>query len=218
MSEHLTVVVIDDHPLFREGVALTLRAENIEVVGQGETAEEAVRLTTELLPDIVLLDIDIPGGGLTAAQTIANCCPVSRIVILTGSEDEDNLLAALRTGSRAYVLKGVAARELVRILRGVAAGESYVTPNLAAGLLLELTGKAPGGRLPTSPLDELNERERVILEHVAAGASNKEIAYQLHLSDKTVKHYVTNILQKLQVRNRVEAAILAQKTLGTGNR
>ncbi len=218
MSDHLTVVVIDDHPLFREGVAQTLRAESIEVAGQGATAEEAVRLTTELLPDILLLDIDIPGGGLNAAQVIAACCPITRIVILTGSEDEDNVLAALRAGARAYTLKGVAARELIRIVRGVAAGESYITPTLAAGLLLELTGKAPGARPPTSPLDELTERERAILERVAAGASNKEIAAELHLSDKTIEHYVTNILQKLHVRNRVEAAILVQKTLGPGSK
>ena len=218
MVDRLTVVVVDDHPLFREGVAQTLQAEGIEVLGQGGTAAEAVRLAYEWLPDVLLLDIDIPGGGLNAALEVAQSCPVTKIVMLTVSEEEDNLIAALRAGARAYVLKGVAARELVRILGSVAAGESYVTPTLAASLLLVMTGGKSGARPPASPLDELSEREQQILELVAAGSSNKEIGLQLHLSEKTVKHHMTNILQKLQVRNRVEAALLAQKAARQGPR
>jgi DNA-binding NarL/FixJ family response regulator len=213
MSEKILVAIVDDHPLFREGVVHTLRAErDIEVVGQGTTAEDALCLAQNLLPDIMLLDINIPGGGLTAAQTIAVACPVVKIVMLTVSEEDDDVLAALKAGARAYVLKGVPARELVRILRAVYAGETYVTPTLAASLLLEMKGSTlEPSRPTTSPLDELTDRERQILELVATGCSNKEVAHQLHLSEKTVKHYMTNILQKLQVRNRVEAALLAQK-------
>ena len=122
---------------------------------------------------------------------------------------EEDVTAALRAGARAYVLKGVAARELVRILRDVAAGEVYVTPSLAANLLFELTSGG-ASRQTASPLDELTEREREILELVAGGDSNKEIAARLYLSEKTVKHHMTNILQKLQVRNRVEAALMAR--------
>jgi DNA-binding NarL/FixJ family response regulator len=213
MSEKIQIVIVDDHPLFREGVAHTLRAEpGLEVVGQGANMEDAVRLACDLLPDIILLDIDMPGGGLHAAQAIAAACPVTRIVMLTVSEDEEHVLGALRAGARAYILKGISARELISILRAVWAGEGYVSPTLAASLLSEMTGTVPGGRLPGSPLDELTERERQILECIAAGLSNKEIGHQLHLSEKTVKHYVTNILQKLHVRNRVEAALLAQKS------
>ena len=213
MSEKIQIVIVDDHPLFREGVAHTLRAEpGLEVVGQGANMEDAVRLACDLLPDIILLDIDMPGGGLHAAQAIAAACPVTRIVMLTVSEDEEHVLGALRAGARAYILKGISARELISILRAVWAGEGYVSPTLAASLLSEMTGTVPGGRPPGSPLDDLTERERQILECIAAGLSNKEIGHQLHLSEKTVKHYVTNILQKLHVRNRVEAALLAQKS------
>jgi DNA-binding NarL/FixJ family response regulator len=145
--------------------------------------------------EVILLDIDMPGSGLEAARTIANEFPVTRIVILTASEDDDHLIAALRTGARAYILKGVAARELLRILRSVAAGESYVPPALAASLLLEI--HEPGGqsRKPENPINELTERERDILEGLAAGLSNKEIGQKLFISEKTVKHYMTNIIK-----------------------
>jgi len=211
MSDKIRTVIVDDHPLFREGVANTLRAEpDIEIVGQGDSAEEAIRLTCDLVPDIMLLDIDIPGGGLHAAQSIVAACPVTKIAVLTVSVDEQHLVAALKAGVRAYILKGVGARELVRIVRAVSAGEVYVTPTLATSLLFEMAGALPESRRPSSPLDVLTERECQILEGVAAALSNKEIGQQLCLSEQTVKHYVTNILQKLHAHNRVEAALLAQ--------
>ena len=210
MSDPLHVAIVDDHPLFREGVVHTLSMQpDIEIVGEGESAADAVRIAGERLPDVILLDVSMPGGGLNAVRQIANDYPVVKIVMLTVSEEEDDVTAALRAGARAYVLKGVAARELVRILRAVAAGEVYVTPALASNLLFGLSGGS-GSRQSPNPLDELTERERQILELVAGGDSNKEIAYQLHLSEKTVKHHMTNILQKLQVRNRVEAALMAR--------
>lgn len=210
----LRVVVVDDHAVLREGLAAILGEEaDIEVVGQGGTAEDAVRLARSLLPHLILLDLDMPGGGLEAAQTIAKECPATRIVVLTALEEEDQLLAALKAGVRAYVLKGVAARELLRILRAVAAGESYVPPGLAAGLLMEMQAPGSGpGKAPGDLLDGLTGREREVLEGLAEGLSNKEIGQRLFLSEKTVKHYITGILQKLQVRNRVEAALLAQRS------
>jgi two-component system nitrate/nitrite response regulator NarL len=210
MPEPLHVAIVDDHPLFREGVAHILSAQpDIEVVAEGESAADAIRIAAESIPDIMLLDVSMPGDGLNAVREIATSYPVISLVMLTVSEEEDVVTAALRAGARAYVLKGVAARELVRILRSVAAGEVYVTPSLAASLLFELTG-GRSGSTPPSPLEGLTERERQILERVAAGDSNKEIGAQLHLSEKTVKHHMTNILQKLQVRNRVEAALMAR--------
>lgn len=213
-TEMLHVVIIDDHALFREGLASILEAEpEIEVVGQGGSAEDALRLTRELLPEIILLDIDMPGGGLKAAQKIAEDFPVTRIVVLTASEEDDHLIAALRAGAQAYILKGVAARELVRILHAAANGESYVPPALAAGLLLEMhEAGSHSTKAQDNPMKDLTERELEILQGIAAGLTNKEIAGNLFLSEKTVKHYITNILQKLHVRNRVEAALLAQKS------
>jgi DNA-binding NarL/FixJ family response regulator len=213
-ADKLHVVIVDDHALFREGLETILGAEaDIDVVGQGGTAQEAVSLAQDLLPEIILLDIDMPGGGLEAARVIATDCPVTKIVILTASEEDDHLIAALKIGARAFILKGVAARELLRILRAVAGGESYVPPALAASLLLEMHEPAATSRQVTNnPINDLTEREREILENLAGGLSNKEIGEKLFLSEKTVKHYMTNILQKLQVRNRVEAALMAQRT------
>ena len=219
MSDNIHVVLVDDHPLFREGVAHILRAEpDIEIVGQGATADDALRLACTLLPDLILLDISLPGGGLQAAQLIAGACPVTRIVMLTVSEQEDHVLTALKGGARAYILKGVPARELVSIVRAVYAGQSYVTPALAAGLLAEMRPPVTSGARALSPLDELTVREQQILEGLAGGLSNREIGAQLHLAEKTVKHYMTNILQKLQVRNRVEAALLVARSEKPGGR
>ena len=210
MAETLQVAIVDDHPLFREGVAHTLQAQpNVEIVGEGASAADAIRIASERLPDVMLLDVSMPGGGLNAVREIATAFPVIKVVVLTVSEQEDDVTAALNAGARAYVLKGVAARELVSILRAVASGEVYVTPSLAASLLFELTSNRASAQA-SNPLDDLTDRERQILERVAAGDSNKEVGAQLHLTEKTVKHHMTNILQKLHVRNRVEAALLAR--------
>lgn len=210
MSESLQVAIVDDHPLFREGVAHILGAQpDIEIVAEGESAADAVRIAAEQMPDILLLDVSMPGGGLQAVREIAAAYPVIKVVMLTVSEEEDDVTAALRAGARGYILKGVPGRELVRIIRAVSAGEVYVTPSLAASLLFELTNPRRDVAAP-SPLEGLTEREREILELVAAGQSNKEVGAQLFISEKTVKHHMTNILQKLQVRNRVEAALLAR--------
>jgi DNA-binding NarL/FixJ family response regulator len=209
--DKIRLVIVDDHSIFREGLLSVLSTEpDIEIVGEGASAEDALRLARELLPDIIFLDISMPGGGLNAAQSIVENYPVVKIIILTGSEGEAHVLTALKTGARAYVLKGVAARELVNILHMVQSGEIYVTPTLAASLLSEMTA-GPRNDPSESTFKKLTEREHEILALIAAGTSNKEIALQLHLTEKTVKHYVTNILQKLQVQNRVQAAILALK-------
>jgi two-component system, NarL family, nitrate/nitrite response regulator NarL len=213
MSEPIRVVVADDHPLFREGVITSVRSmPDLEVIGQAENADEVVRLVREEVPDVVLLDVTMPGGGIEAARKIAVVCPATRIVMLTVSEDEDDLLAAMKAGASGYVLKGVSASELAALLRSVSAGEVYVAPSLAFGLLREMS------RPRTSdPLAELSARERQVLELVANGLSNQEIGLQLGLAEKTIKHYMTNILTKLQVRSRVEAALLAARVgLGQG--
>lgn len=210
------MVIVDDHPLLREGVAHMLRAEpDIDVVGEGATGDEAIRLARDLLPDVMLLDINIPGGGLHAARIIGEAFPVTKIIMLTVSEEEDDVLTALKAGARGYILKGIAARELVRIVRSVYAGDVWITPNLAASLLMDWSRVSTQTRAEPGPLDGLTEREHGILTLVAAGKSNKEIGQELFLTEKTVKHYMTNILQKLHVRNRVEAAMLLRQAGGT---
>ena len=209
MSNKINVVLADDHPLFREGVARTLMADpELDIVGEATNAEEAVKLAADLLPDIIMLDISMPGSGLAAAKQIASVCPVVKIIMLTASEHDDDVTSALQAGARGYILKGIGGEELIDIVKVVHQGESYVPPDLAARLL---TGA--GERVVPGPLAELTAREEQILKGVARGLSNKEIGRELDLQEKTVKHYMTNILQKLRVRNRVEAALVAKEHL-----
>ena len=208
MTDEIGVLVVDDHPLFRAGVVHALQAEaGMAVVGEAASGEEALRLARERMPDVVLLDISMPGwDGLVTAERIATACPACAIVMLTASNEQDKLLGALEAGARGYVLKGVAVHELVRVIRGAVAGEAYVSPSLAAEMLVILTRRpAP------DPLQELTERERQILALIGEGLTNRVIGERLGLTEKTIKHYVTNILQKLQVRSRVEAALLAAR-------
>jgi DNA-binding NarL/FixJ family response regulator len=168
-------------------------------------------MACDLVPDVVLLDITMPGwGGIVTAEKITIACPTTKVMMLTVMEDESKLLASFKAGARAYVLKGVSAHELARVVRSVAQGEVYVTPSLAAGILVTLTR----GPAPQDPLEGLTERESAILKLVVDGLTNREIGERLHLSEKTIKHYITNILEKLHVRSRVEAAMLAVRAGG----
>ena len=184
MAERISILVADDHPLFREGVVHSLASQpDLDVVGQASSGEDALRMARDLVPDVVLLDIAMPGwGGIVTAEKITIACPTTKVMMLTVMEDEDKLLAAFKAGARAYVLKGISAHELARVVRSVA---------------------------PQDPLEELSERESEILKLVVQGLTNRGIGDRLHLSEKTIKHYITNILEKLHVRSRMEAAMLA---------
>ena len=209
MSEKIRIVVVDDHPLFRQGVVSIVSEESdMEVVADCSTADEAIETAKRELPDVLLLDISLPGGGIDAASVISDACPVTKIIMLTVSEDEEDVLTAFRAGARGYVLKGVSASELTGIIRDIESGEVFITPRLASRVLMELSGES-GEAEKRAPIDTLTEREHQILELVASGDSNKEVAYELSISEKTVKHYMTNIMQKLHARNRVEVALLA---------
>lgn len=219
MTDAIRVLVVDDHPLFRQGVIQSLnQAGDISVVGEAADGRAALQQALDLLPDVILLDVSMPGGsGLEAVSALHDAVPVSKIVMLTVSEDEDTLLATLKAGARGYLLKGVSSQELQQVVRAVYNGEVYVTPAMASNLLIEMARPRPVTQAQASGLDELTGREREILELVAQGQTNREIGQRLYLSEKTVKHYMTNILQKLQVRSRVEAALLAQRR-GFGER
>jgi len=207
MSRAIRVVVADDHPLFLEGLVNSINsADDMTVLAQASDAAGALRLAQEHLPDVVLLDITMPGSGLSAARDIGTACPATRLVMLTVSEDEDDLLTAMKVGASGYVLKGVSSRELLDVVRAVHRGEVYVAPSLAGALLREMSKPRP-----VDPLAGLSAREREVLELLSSGLSNSEIGQRLFLAERTVKHYMTNVLTKLQVRSRVEAALVAQK-------
>lgn len=207
MPEALRILVADDHPLLRDGVVHSLQVEDAwRVVAQAECCEQAVAMALHVQPDVALIDLSMPGsGGIEVIRQLAVGCPHTRIVVLTASSDADELLAALKAGAHAYVLKGVSAFELRDAVRRVAAGESYVPPALAGHLLRELTHARAG------PLNLLTGREAEVLGQLAQGRTNREIGERLHLAEKTVKHHVTQVLAKLHVRSRTEAALLAQR-------
>jgi DNA-binding NarL/FixJ family response regulator len=209
MDKTIRVIVADDHPLLREGVVRSLsEIGGFDVVGEGGTAAEATMLAETHRPDIALVDLSMPGNGLTAVQRISESTPETRVIVLTVSEADDDVIAALRAGAKGYVLKGVGSAALAEVLRGIANGESYVSPTLAARLLTEMRLRETRAQAPDDPLSQLSQREEEILRLVATGLSNKEVARRVQLQEKTVKHHMTRILNKLQVRNRTEAAIL----------
>lgn len=206
MSDHIRILLADDHPLFREGVAHSLTADtDLEVIAQASSGEQAVEMAQRLHPDVALLDINMPGiGGIAAAAQIAASLPGTRIVMLTVAENKDSLMAALKAGAHGYVLKGVSAAEFRAITRQVAAGEAYVTPALAAEMLAEFSRPRAA-----DSFSELTARETGVLELLSQGMTNREIGESLHLAEKTIKHHMTSILQKLQVHTRTEAAVIA---------
>lgn len=207
--KRLRIVLADDHPIFRDGLVRSLEESGeFEVAGTAGSADEAIALTRGLGPDLVLLDLSMPGGGIAAARAIARLDPAPRIVMLTVSEEETDVTDAMAAGALGYVLKGVSSAELRRILQRVAAGEAHITPSLAAHVLSVLRNSRDK---PADPTDDLSARETEILKAVARGLSNKEVALELGIQEKTVKHYMTSIMGKLHARNRVEAALIAHQ-------
>ena len=213
MGEKIRIAVVDDHPMLRDGVMHTLGAQaDMEIVAEGATGADAVRIAEEWLPDVMLLDVSLPGGGVEAVRAIANSCPVVKIAMLTVAQDEETVSSALGAGARGYILKGISGQELTEAVRNIHAGEDYVSPGLAARLLAEMGSKSDSRQAAAHDVfATLSVREESILVLVADGLSNRQVGEKLNLSEKTIKHYMTNILQKLRVRNRVEAALLTQK-------
>jgi DNA-binding NarL/FixJ family response regulator len=211
MSAKISVAVFDDHPLFRAGVVHTLAsAPEIEIVGQGTSAVEAARIVEADRPDVIVLDVNMPGCGLAALDAIIVAHPETKVIMLTVSADQEHVLRAMRSGAHGYVIKGVSGTELIQAIRSVYEGDRYLSPALGAKLLAHSRSAPSESAQPTSSSD-LSNREKQILALVGAGLSNKEIALKLQLSEKTVKHYMTRLLQKLHVRSRIEAAILVAK-------
>ncbi len=210
MPNLIKIIVVDDHPLFREGVVRSLlESGQFDVVAQSDSQEDAVLKAGRHKPDIVLLDINLPGGGIKTAELIATQVPNVKVIMLTVSEEADDVQGALTAHAKGYVLKGVSSTELVAILQRIHAGESYIPPNLAANLLMRSSRQS--SKASDEEAFDLNRREKQILESLAEGLSNREIAQTIHLSEKTVKHYMTQIMNKLHVSNRVQAALKAQE-------
>lgn len=206
MNKRLRIAVVDDHPLMREGIVSILSSEqDFEVVSVGENANDAMRICSDNAPDLMLLDVSMPGCGLHAAREIKAASPSVRVLFLTVSEEHAHVTAALEAGACGYILKGIGGADLVSTIRCVATGATYIMPAFAVRLLTNSGQTQRNADIVPSPIEQLTQRERQILKEVAIGLTNKEVARRLGLSEKTVKHYMTNILQKLGARNRVEA-------------
>jgi DNA-binding NarL/FixJ family response regulator len=206
----ITTVLADDHPIFRDGLARTLEESgSFTVLGAAGNADEAVALVERHRPDLALLDVSMPGGGIEAARRVRAASPATRVAMLTVSESDEDVAGALRAGAIGYVLKGISGAELLGVLSGVARGEAHVSPALAARILGDF--QSPPRRQARNPVDALTQREEDILRRVAKGMSNREVAAALGIQEKTVKHYMTSILEKLEARNRVEAALIARE-------
>ena len=202
----ITVLVVDDHPMFRDGLTgLLATVEDCEVVGAAASGEEAVELAERLRPEVVLMDLNLGGiSGIEATRRVLAAHPTCAVLAVTMVDDDDTVVAALRAGARGYVLKGATGQEIVGAVRGVAAGGVVIGRGVAATVLAMTTGR------PRTAEDGLTDREREILELIADGAGNAQIARSLGLSLKTVQNYVTRILDKLHVTDRTQAALRAR--------
>ena len=207
----MRVLLADDHALFRAGIASLLRAWGMEVVGQAADGNEALALARRLRPELVLMDIGMsPRNGLEATRMIKTELPEVKVIIVTVSEDDQDLFEAVKSGAEGYLLKGMSEEELNSTLARIAAGEPALSPGLALKILDEFARMArEGAAKPRGPEDELTEREREVLRLVADGATNREIAAKLYISENTVGFHMKNILAKLHVKNRAQAAAYA---------
>ena len=210
MSEPIRVVVVDDHPLYREGVADALGdAADIDVVGTAADGEAGVAVVDEVRPDVVLMDLRMPGGGgLPATATIAARHPGTAVVVLTMSDDDDSVFAALRAGARGYLLKESEGADIARAVRAAARSEAVFGPRIADRVLAFFASSR--ARSAAVPFPELTDREREVLDLVAHGLGNAAIAARLFLSEKTVRNRVSDVLTKLHAASRAEAVALAR--------
>ena len=204
----INIFLLDDHEMVRRGLRDILTAEDdLEVVGEAGTVTDGVKEIVATKPDIALVDIVLPdGNGVEVCEAVSQFAPDVRIIVLTSFSDDDTLYAAMNAGACGYVLKRVGSDDLIESVRSVYNGESMVDPRLTTRMFERLRSDEPGDE---ERLAELNERERQLLELVAEGLTNRQIAVRLHLSAKTVKNYVSTMLQKLGMETRTEAAVFA---------
>lgn len=211
IEECVRIVLVDDHSLFRSGIRMLLgREAGFEVVGEAGDASEGIKAVARLAPDVVLLDLNMPGmSGAEAARILAEETPDARVLMLTVSEDAEDLFAALRAGACGYLLKNIEAEALIAAIRSAASGESVISPRMMGKLLSGVRAEAPAPAREVPETERLTPREGEILGLIARGKSNKEIARALEVAESTVKIHVQNLLRKLGLASRVQAAVYA---------
>ena len=207
-AEPITVLIVDDHPVVRQGLRTFLELqEDLEIVGEAGDGEAAIAEVERLLPDVVLMDLRMPGvDGIEATRRIRSISPSTRVIALTSFTDDETVFPAVKAGAAGYLLKDIRPQDLAEAIRTVHRGEGLLHPTIAAKLMRDIAQDKPPG-----PGQGLTQRELEVLQHIARGMSNKEIAEALVLSEKTVKTHVSNVLQKLHLADRTQAALYAVK-------
>jgi DNA-binding NarL/FixJ family response regulator len=209
----LRVLLADDHPLFRDGLATLLEARHMEIVGQAHHGLDALEKARALKPDLILMDINMPQmDGLEATRLIKTEMPEMKIVILTVSDDEENLFEAIKSGAQGYLLKSMPSQAFFELMEGVAQGEAPISRGIATKILGEFSRHLQQDAAPASEKEDLTEREIEVLRLVAEGLTNRDIAPRLNITENTVKYHLKNILEKLHLRNRAQAVAYAMQT------
>ena len=211
--ESLRVLIVDDHDLFRTGLRNLLEEQGVQIVGEAASGAEAVKIVRDLTPEVVVMDLNMPGmGGVEATRHITAIAPLTRVVMLTISEEDSDVMAAILAGACGYLLKDSSIQELMAGIRAASRGESLISPTIAAKVLQRVRATSTQPEIANQIRSELSDREIEVLKLIANGKDNAVIAAELHISPKTVKNHISNILMKLQIDNRIQAAVYAVRS------
>jgi DNA-binding NarL/FixJ family response regulator len=211
--EDVRVLLVDDHDLFRGGLKNLLEEQGVQIVGEAANGQTALRIVAELAPDVVVMDLNMPGlSGVETTRQLASIAPLTRVVVLTISVDDDDVMNAVMAGACGYLLKDSSIQELVAGIQAAAAGESRISPQIASKLLQRLRSQTASEDAAETIRTELSDREIQVLKLIANGKDNAQIARELFISPKTVKNHISNILMKLQIENRIQAAVYAVRS------
>ncbi len=207
------MLIVDDHDLFRTGLRNLLEEQGVQIVGEASGGNEAVRIVREIAPDVVVMDLNMPGmGGVEATRHITSIAPLTRVVMLTISDQDNDVMDAILAGACGYLLKDSSIHDLMAGIRAAALGESLISPNIAAKVLQRIRATSTQPEIASQIRAELSDREIEVLKLIANGKDNAVIAAELHISPKTVKNHISNILMKLQIDNRIQAAVYAVRS------
>jgi DNA-binding NarL/FixJ family response regulator len=212
-TETLRVLLVDDHDLFRTGLRNLLEEQAVQVIGEAADGSQAIRMVRELAPDVVVMDLNMPGmTGVEATRQVTSQAPLTRVVVLTISDQDEDVMNAILAGACGYLMKDSSIQDLMQGIRAAAVGESLISPHIAAKVLQRMRATGTSEQDAATIRAELSDREIEVLKLIANGKDNAQIAGELHISPKTVKNHISNILMKLQIDNRIQAAVYAVRS------